>query len=73
MQGQMYERARTFNNAEHLIIRTFNIMQGQTYERAAIEAWLKDHETDPFSGKGIGKALIPNVLVRKLLENMGHV
>ena len=46
--------------------------EGQTYERAAIEAWLKDHNTDPFSGVHIGKRLTPNVLVRKLLENAGQ-
>ena len=48
-------------------------MDGQTYERSAIEAWLKTHDTAPATGKRLpSKKLVDNVsargMVRELLE-----
>ena len=48
-------------------------MDGQTYERTAIEAWLKTHDTAPATGKRLpSKKLVDNVsargMVRELLE-----
>ena len=48
-------------------------MDGQTYERTAIEAWLKTHDTAPATGKRLpSKKLVDNLsargMVRELLE-----
>ena len=38
---------------------------GNTYERKAIEAWLKDHDTSPSTGKTLPhKTLVPNHALR---------
>ena len=43
---------------------------GFTYERTAIEHWLKDHDTSPKTGKKLKhKNLIPNHIVRGQLQN----
>ncbi|KAG2488268.1 hypothetical protein HYH03_013119 [Edaphochlamys debaryana] len=44
---------------------------GNTYERAAIEAWLVEHSTSPMSNQTLPhKLLIPNNLVRKIMDDM---
>ena len=48
-------------------------MDGQMYERIAIEAWLKTHDTAPATGKRLpSKKLVDNLsargMVRELLE-----
>merc|ERR1711998_224152 len=41
---------------------------GHTYERAAIEAWLEQHDTSPLTNKHLEhRQLIPNLLVRSQL------
>jgi hypothetical protein len=45
---------------------------GQTYERKAIEDWLKNHDTDPNTRKKLeseeDKKLVPNYLVKRLCD-----
>ena len=42
-------------------------VDGQTYERSAIEHWLRDHNTSPLTGEVLAmKMLIPNHTVRGL-------
>ena len=42
---------------------------GFTYERSAIEHWLKDHDTSPKTGKKLrNKNTIPNHIVRAQLQ-----
>ena len=46
-------------------------MDGQTYERAAIEAWLRNHDTSPATGKPLpSKKLVPNVRARSMLREL---
>ena len=46
-------------------------MDGQTYERAAIEAWLRTHDTSPATGKPLpSKMLVPNVRARSMLADL---
>jgi ankyrin repeat protein len=43
---------------------------GFTYERSAIEHWLKDHDTSPKTGKKLkNKTLIPNHILRGQLQD----
>ena len=42
------------------------VASGQSYERHALEAWLRNHGTDPLTGASISsKALVPNVALRR--------
>ena len=42
---------------------------GQTYQRDAIEYWLKDHGTSPLTGQALGhKQLTPNLLLRSMIQ-----
>ena len=43
---------------------------GMTYEREAIVEWLSKHDIDPSTGVELGKnhQLVPNVLLRKMIE-----
>jgi len=42
---------------------------GQTYERKAIEIWLRDHDTSPISNSKLpNKNLIPNFVIKKLVN-----
>ncbi len=42
---------------------------GHTFERAAIEAWLKDHDTSPQTGEVLpSKDLIANYTLRSLIS-----
>ena len=46
-------------------------MDGQTYERSAIEAWLRNHDTSPATGKPLpSKKLVPNVRARSMLREL---
>lgn len=43
---------------------------GQTYERSAIEEWLKTHDKSPLTGKALtNKKLIPNFVMKKLINS----
>ena len=44
-------------------------VDGQTYERSAIEKWLQDHDTSPLTGEILPlKMLIPQHAVRSLAQ-----
>ena len=44
---------------------------GRSYERAAIEAWLRNHDTSPATGKPLpSKKLVPNVRARSMLREL---
>lgn len=46
-------------------------VDGQTYERDAIEKWFLDHDTSPLTGKVLeSKALVPNFLVRSAISQL---
>ncbi len=43
---------------------------GRTYERAAMEEWLQQHDTSPVTGDTLLHIrLVPNVLVRTAISN----
>ena len=45
-------------------------VDGQTYERAAIEMWLQTHDTSPISNVRLEtKTLTPNIALRKAIED----
>lgn len=43
---------------------------GHTYERLAIEKWLKSKTTSPRTGKTMEKFLTPNLNMQKLIQDM---
>jgi len=44
-------------------------LDGQVYERAAIECWLEQHITSPLTGATLeSRALIPQFLLRSLIK-----
>jgi hypothetical protein len=43
---------------------------GHSYERLAIEKWLKSKTTSPRTGKTMDKFLTPNLNMRKLIHDM---
>jgi len=43
-------------------------MDGNTYERAAIESWFKRNSTSPLSGTEIEKSLVPNLNLRRQIS-----
>lgn len=43
---------------------------GNTYEKYAIEKWLEGNELSPFDKKPIGKLLIPNNSVKKMIKGL---
>eukprot|EP00964_Phaeocystis_antarctica_P032614 scaffold18468_cov48-Phaeocystis_antarctica.AAC.2 len=46
---------------------------GFTYERCAIEQWLKTHNTSPATGLELeSKQLNPNYSLRSLIRDLGH-
>ena len=48
-------------------------MDGFTYERSAIEQWLKTHNTSPATGLELeSKQLSPNYSLRSLIRDLGH-
>ena len=49
------------------------IETGQSYEKAAIEKWLVDHDTDPLSNKRLtNKIIIPNIALRNAIQESGN-
>lgn len=47
---------------------------GLSYERAAVEAWLKDHSTSFVTGQPLpSKALVPNRALKKRLQKLGMI
>ena len=45
---------------------------GHTYERSAIEKWLKSSTISPRSGEEIGDLIIPNTNLKKLVQDIIH-
>jgi len=46
-------------------------IDGQTFERHAIEFWLRDHDTSPLTGERLeNKMLIPNFIVRSQIRRL---
>ena len=43
---------------------------GHTYERAAIEKWLKAHQISPRNGEPISTLTIPNINLKKLIQDI---
>ena len=42
---------------------------GQTYERHAIEYWLRDHDTSPLTGQPLAhKELTANIVLRSMIR-----
>jgi hypothetical protein len=49
------------------------IETGQSYEKASIEKWLLDHDTDPLSNKRLtNKIIIPNIALRNAIQESGN-
>ena len=42
---------------------------GHSYERSAIERWYETHTTSPVTNEDIGKTLVPNHNLRKMIED----
>ena len=42
---------------------------GHTYERSRIEEWIRRNNTDPSTREPITNQLIPNLLVKSMIEN----
>ena len=41
---------------------------GHTYEKAALEKWLQQHDTSPVTGKLLANTrLLPNLLIKKAI------
>ena len=54
---------------EQLMTDPVFTMDGQTYERSAIEAWLKTNDTSPVTGKRLpSKKLVDNVRARGMVR-----
>jgi U-box domain/FHA domain len=43
---------------------------GHTYEKAAIEKWLKSHRNSPRSGEAMEDGIIPNMNMKKLIQDL---
>ena len=74
-QGKRPARTPT-RPPEHFCSLTMEVMEdpaiaadGNTYERAAIETWFKDHDTSPLHGSKIPKTLFPNQAVKNLIRD----
>jgi hypothetical protein len=45
-------------------------MDGNTYERSAIEQWLRTNDTSPLTNETLpNKTLIPNLSFRKIIQD----
>ena len=44
-------------------------MDGNTYERAAILRWFEEHNTSPLTNEQIVATIVPNLAIRKLVED----
>lgn len=47
-------------------------MDGHTYEKGAIEKWLKSNQTSPRSGEPMDTVIIPNMNLKKLIQDIIH-
>ena len=45
-------------------------LDGHTYEKSAIEKWLKSHHTSPRSGEIMEDSILPNTNLKKLIQDM---
>lgn len=45
-------------------------MDGHTYEKSAIEKWLKSNHTSPRSGEPMEPTIIPNMNLKKLIQDI---
>jgi U-box domain len=45
-------------------------LDGHTYEKSAIEKWLKSNHTSPRSGEIMEDSIIPNTNLKKLIQDM---
>jgi hypothetical protein len=45
-------------------------MDGHTYEKSAIEKWLKTNQTSPRSGEPMDTVTIPNMNLKKLIQDI---
>lgn len=45
-------------------------MDGHTYEKHAIEKWLKSNHTSPRSGEAMEATIIPNINLKKLIQDI---
>ena len=46
---------------------------GHTYEKAALEQWLQQHDTSPVTGKPLAHTrLVPNVLIKQAIACQLH-
>jgi hypothetical protein len=46
---------------------------GHSYDRNAIEAWLLSHDTSPLTNQPLlSKQLLPNYIVRKMIDDFIH-
>lgn len=52
-----------------LMTDPFMTMVGHTYERKNIEKWLITNTTDPLTNEVIESRLIPNILLKKIIQN----
>lgn len=43
---------------------------GHTYEKSAIEKWLKSHQISPRNGEPISATTISNINLKKLIQDM---
>ena len=47
-------------------------MDGHTYEKSAIDKWLKSNQTSPRSGEPMDTIVIPNMNLKKLIQDIIH-
>ena len=77
-EGRLREQRDALQNSEFTCPITQSVMEdpvstldGQTYERAAIEAWLAKKRTSPLTGTPLESTkLIPNVALRNAIQRM---
>ena len=50
-----------------LMVDPVSTVDGQVYERAAIEAWLRNNDTSPITNETLLKLLIPNHPLRAMI------
>ena len=43
---------------------------GYTYERVALERWLKTNEKSPLTGQLMDKLFLPNMNIKRLLKDL---
>jgi len=57
---------------KQLMVEPVCTADGHTYEKSAIETWLRDHQSSPLTGLRLpNKDLTPNLLMRSLLREFG--